>query len=57
MGDIDNRKVMGLLQAAQQLEDLHPHRGIQHGDWLIGYQQVGSHDHRPGNDGTLLLAA
>jgi hypothetical protein len=45
-----------LLDIAQQVEDLHAYRGVQHGDGFVGDQHGRLQEQGPGNDHPLLLA-
>ena len=57
VGDVDDRKVVRFLQAAQQLQDFHAHRGIQHRDRFVRHDQLRLQDHGPGDHHALLLPA
>src|SRR5215218_8907298 len=40
MRDVEEGDASLLLQTVQQVEDLHPRRGIDHRDWLVGHDEL-----------------
>ena len=55
VGDVDVAEVELVLEVEHQLQDLGPHRHVEHGDRLVGHQHVGIHDDRPRQHDPLLL--
>ena len=39
VGDVDNAEIVRLLNAAHELQNLHAHGGVEHGDRLVSYDQ------------------
>ena len=57
MGHVEIGESEVALQAVHELEDLGPHAHVEHRDRLVGDDELGAEDDRPGEDGALLLAA
>ena len=57
VGDVDVGEVELVLELDHQLEDLRPDAHVEHRDRLVGDQDVGPEDDRPGEHRPLLLAA
>jgi len=57
VGDVEEGQVPLLLQLREQIQDLRPTRGIDHGDRLVGHEVVGLQHHGAGDRDALTLAA
>lgn len=57
MRDVDDRKPEFVFQPAEEVDDRHAQRGVDHRDRFVGHQQAGLGDQRAGDGDALQLAA